>query len=88
MELTNRNKHFSVSEVAAMLGISRIAVFKKIQKKQIPAEKVGRNYIIHANNIGEILGQKLGIKKKVFYNKAVKKVVKDYHRTLVLLGGE
>ncbi len=39
-------KHISVKEMAQRLGISRIAVFKKIQKGQIQAVKVGRSYVI------------------------------------------
>lgn len=38
--------HYSTSELAKYLGVSRIAVFKKIQKGEIRAEKVGRNYVI------------------------------------------
>ena len=36
----------SVAEAAELLGISRIAVFKKIQKGQLPAVKMGRSYAI------------------------------------------
>ena len=36
----------SVPEVARELGISRIAVFKRIQKGRIKAVKVGRSYLI------------------------------------------
>lgn len=40
------NNYRSVRELAQELGISRIAVFKKIQKGQIKALKVGRSYLI------------------------------------------
>jgi len=39
-------KYFSTAEVAEMLGISRIAVFKKIQSGKLAAMKVGRGYVI------------------------------------------
>ncbi len=39
-------KHISVKEMAVRLGISRIAVFKKIKKGQIKAIRIGRNYVI------------------------------------------
>lgn len=38
--------YVSVAEAAKILGISRIAVFKKIQKGQLPAVKMGRSYAI------------------------------------------
>ena len=39
-------KYFSAPELAKLLGVSRTAIFKRIQSGQIHAEKVGRNYII------------------------------------------
>ncbi len=42
-----KGKEFvSTGELAKMLGISRIAVFKKIKKGEIKAVKVGRNFVI------------------------------------------
>ncbi len=35
-------------EAAALLGISRIAVFKKVKKGQLPALRVGRNWAVPA----------------------------------------
>ena len=36
----------SVPEAAEVLGITRIAVFKKVQKNQIEAIRIGRNWAI------------------------------------------
>ncbi|MDP2629443.1 MAG: helix-turn-helix domain-containing protein [Candidatus Harrisonbacteria bacterium] len=41
-----KQKFFSSTEVAKILGVSRIAVFKKIKGGTLKAQKVGRNYII------------------------------------------
>jgi len=41
-------EYFSIPEAAAMLGISRIAVFKKVKKGQLPALRVGRNWAVPA----------------------------------------
>lgn len=38
--------YMSVKELAKQLGISRIAVFKKIKKGQIKAVRIGRSYVI------------------------------------------
>ncbi len=41
-------RFLSTSEAAKILGISRIAVFKKIQKGRLPALLVGGSYVISA----------------------------------------
>ena len=84
--------YVSIQELANMLGISRIAVFKKIKKGQIPAEKIGRSYAISMEHVAEIMGSSdsgvLTDDKKVEIKKAVEKVVKEYGETLRLLGKE
>lgn len=47
-------KYFSTAEVAEMLGISRIAVFKKIKSGKLPAMQVGRGYVIAKNDFLEL----------------------------------
>lgn len=78
----------STSDLARILGISRIAVFKKIQKGQIKAVKAGRNYIIDRNDIGNILGTALTAGDKHAVDAAVGKTVSEYGETLRLLGAE
>lgn len=85
-------KYISVAELAKMLGISHVAVFKKIKKGQIPAEKIGRSYAISMEHVSEIMGNPdasvLTESKKAEIKKAVEKVVKEYGETLRLLGKE
>lgn len=82
----------SAAELAKMLGISRVAVFKRIKKGQIPAVKVGRSYAISMEHATEIMGGTsdgiLTEQKKMEIKKAVEKVVKEYGETLRLLGKE
>ena len=84
--------YISVEELAKMLGISRIAVFKKIKKGQIPAEKIGRSYAISVEHVSEIIGNQdnsiLTESKKTEIKNAVEKVVTEYGETLRLLGKE
>lgn len=84
--------YISVAELAKMMSISRIAVFNKIKKGQIPAEKIGRAYAISTENVNEIiLGSKSDVlteDKKEEIKNAVEKVVKEYGETLKLLGKE
>ncbi len=41
-------EYYSLPEAAALLGISRIAVFKRVKKGQLPALRVGRNWAVPA----------------------------------------
>jgi excisionase family DNA binding protein len=85
---TENKKFFSTQEVADLLNISRVAVFKKIKKGEIKAEKVGRNYIIPAENLSEIFGNNLTDKTKDKLSSSVDKVISDYGETIKLLGNE
>lgn len=78
----------TTSEVAKLLGISRIAVFKKIKSGLLPAKKIGRIFAIPKKDLSEILGQTLSESKKKQIEAAVKKTVKEYGETLKLLGRE
>lgn len=85
-----RKNHFiSTTELAKALGVSRVAVFKKIKKGDIQAQKVGRNYIIDTDTLPpELFEEPLGEKNKQEITQAVKKTVKEYGETLRLLGKE
>ena len=78
----------SSSEVAKILGISRISVFKKIKSGAIKARKIGRNFAVDKKDLPEVLGAVLREDKKQEIEKAVKKTVKEYGETLKLLGKE
>lgn len=78
----------STTEVAKMLGISRIAVFKKVKKGEIPAQKVGRNFVIARRDLPTILGSVLKEASRREIERAVHKTVREYGETLRLLGKE
>lgn len=47
-----KEKEFvSTGELAEILGISRIAVFKRIKRGEIKAVKVGRNFVIKKSDL-------------------------------------
>ncbi|MDD5551739.1 MAG: helix-turn-helix domain-containing protein [Candidatus Pacebacteria bacterium] len=81
-------KFYTVKEVADILGISRVAVFRKVKNEQIKAEKIGRNFAIPKEELGFVLEKTLKEEDKKLIDKAVKKTVKDYGETLKLLGAE
>ena len=82
----------SVAELGKILGVSRVAIFKKIKNGQIPAERIGRYYAISMEHVNELIQHKQnpimteGRKEEI--KKAVKKVVTEYGETLKLLGKE
>ena len=78
----------TTAELAKILGISRIAVFKRIKRGQIKAIRVGRNFVIPKASLPEVLGQVLSKKNKREIETAVKKTVREYGQTLRLLGNE
>lgn len=92
MENKTKKIYISVLELAKILGISRIAVFKRIKKGQIPAEKIGRSYAISMDDVNEIVrggvSKTLTEDQKEIIKKAVEKTVKEYGETLRLLGKE
>ena len=44
-------QYISTTEAARILGISRVAVFRKVKNGQIKAQKIGRNFVIEKNQI-------------------------------------
>ena len=78
----------TTAEVAKLLGISRVAVFKKIKADKIKATKIGRNFVVDKKDLGNILGEVLTENKKKEIEGAVKRVVKEYGEALKLLGRE
>jgi len=70
------------------LGISRIAVYRKVKKGQIKAVRIGRIFAIPQKQIAAILGETLREKDKREIEAAVRKTVREYGETLKLLGSE
>jgi len=84
-----KDKFFSTTELAKILGVSRVTVFNKIKKGEIKATKVGRNFIINRKDLNNVLDTHvLNADEKKQIEKAVKKVVSEYGETLKLLGNE
>ena len=86
--MTKKSAYITIPELAKILGLSRIAIFKKVKKGTIKAVKIGRNYAIPRAYVDSMLGKTLGDSDKKEIDRAVKKTVKEYGRTLKLLGKE
>jgi len=78
----------STNEVAKILGVSRVAVFKQIKTGRIKAKKVGRSFVIERKELPQILETALTKSKKRQIEKAVDKTIREYAQVLKLLGQE
>ena len=86
-EMTKK-PYITIAELAGLLGISHVAVWKRIKKGQIKAEKIGHMYIVTDKEVAHILRKKPSARDKSQIEKAVKKAVKDYGEVLRKLGEE
>ena len=84
----DRQKYFSIPELARLLGVSRIAIYNRVKKGQIPAIKVGRTYVIMDQEIADILGKEATRKGRERIDAAVRKTVQEYGEVLKRLGKE
>ena len=82
------SEYLSTTQFAKILGISRIAVYKKIKKGQLDAIRIGRSYAIPKKYLTDITGKTLSKKDKEIINAAVTKTFKEYGELLKLLGRE
>jgi excisionase family DNA binding protein len=83
-----KEKYITIPELAKLLGVSRIAIYKRVKKGQIPATKIGRTYVITDQTIANILGKKVTRKGKERIDAAVRKTVREYGEVLKQLGKE
>lgn len=84
-----KNKEYiTILELARALGLSRIAVFKKVKSGRIKAIKIGRNYAVPKASLDATLGKALKDEDKKEIEAAVKKTVSEYGQILKMLGRE
>ncbi len=83
-------KLYGSVEVAKLLNLSHVTIFNKIKKGILPAQKIGRNYVIKGEDLNEFLNpsKKLSEKRKQIIEQIVKKVVTEYGDALIKLGKE
>lgn len=83
-----KQKYITIPQLAKLLGLSRIEVYRRVRKGQIPAIRIGRNYAISDRDIAQILGEKMSSKAKTEVKTACKKVVREYGEVLKKLSRE
>lgn len=89
MESLHGKSLFSTSEVAKILSVTRVTVFRWIKDGSIRANKIGRNYVIsHEEVIKRLDVRPLTEKDKEEIKGLVEKTIKDYGETIRMLGRE
>lgn len=84
----DQKDYLTAQELANILDLSRVSVFKRIQKGQIKAEKIGRNYIIFKKDLVGIINHELSERMKREIKDAVTRVLTEYGDTIKMLGKE
>ncbi|MFQ5848011.1 MAG: helix-turn-helix domain-containing protein [Candidatus Methylomirabilales bacterium] len=85
--MTTEN-YITIPELARLLGVSRIAIYNRVKKGQIPATKIGRTYVITDKTVADILGRKVTAKGRKRIDAAVDRTVREYGEVLKRLGKE
>ena len=57
------SEYYSIPEAAARLGLSRIAVFKKVKKGQLEALRFGRNWAVPAAALEKAVNLKTAVRQ-------------------------
>jgi excisionase family DNA binding protein len=81
-------KYITIPRLAQLLGVSRIAVYRRVKKGEIPAMKIGKIYVITDETVHRILGGELTQADKKRIDRAVKRTVQEYGEVLKKLGRE
>lgn len=84
----SEKKYLTIPEVAKILGISRIAVYKKVRNGQMKAVKIGRNYAVASELVTGGADKKISGRDIDTTERAVKRTVAEYGEALKLLGQE
>lgn len=85
--MTNQ-KYITIPQLAKLLGVSRVAIYNRVKKGQVPAVRIGRDYAIADQTVAEILGRKVTKQGKQRIDDAVHKTVREYGEALKLLAKE
>lgn len=89
MEKIENKAYFTTSEVAQLLGVSRITVFNYVKKGLIKASKVGKTYLIPRKEVLRLVDiGHLTKERQEEIGREVDFIVKKYGEALKKLGEE
>lgn len=85
--LNSQVEFISVPELAKVLGLSRSQTFRRVQSGEIPAQKIGKNYLISKDYVAGLMGTVASTDASEI-KQAVKKTINQYGSVLKQLGKE
>lgn len=87
-----KGEYLSIAQVAKILRISRVAVYKRVKKGDLESIRIGKIYAIPRESIlkkiRKIRGHNLTSEEKMTIEKAVEKTFDEYGEVLKKLGAE
>ena len=86
--MSKKREYLTIPEAAKLLGISRIALYRKVKSGKIRARKIGRVYAIAKDAFSGSEKRRASESEKRRVDAAVRRTVKEYGETLRLLGRE
>jgi len=88
VKIMTKEKYITIPRLADLLGVSRISIYKKVKKGQIPAIRIGRIYAITDQTIAQVLGEELSKKEKRQIDTAITKTIEQYGEVIRELGNK
>jgi len=80
-------KLLTTTQAAEILGLNRTQVFRLVKQGKIPAQRIGRNYFIKADDLG--VGMETPTEKQEKQiQKSVDRIFKEYGDVIKKLGEE
>ena len=83
-----KEKYLTIPQLAKIMGVTRIAIYKKVKKGEIKSIRIGRNFAIPIKEAENISGKTLSEEDKKIIDKAVNKTISEYGDVLKKLGRE
>lgn len=83
-----KEKYLTIPQLAKILGVTRIAIYKRVKKGEIKSIRIGRNFAISIKEAENISGKTLSEKDKKIIDRAVNKTISEYGDVLKKLGRE
>lgn len=81
-------KIYSLKEVADLLGVSRVTVFRWVKSGRLPATKIGNSYVVSVEDLPHHLLGGISEEKKEHIRHAVSRALDEYGETFRALARE
>jgi excisionase family DNA binding protein len=86
--MSETKKIFSIKEVADLLGVDRVTVYRWVKSGKVRAELIGKSYVISVEDLPHHLLGELSEEKKGQIRDAVTQALKEYGETFRALARE